>query len=121
RAGEAPRTPNRRETTMVWQRTTGRPIHNAIVWQDRRTAPICAELRARGVEPAVAAKNGPLLDPYFSATKIAWLLNQVPAAWQRAENGELAFGTVDSFLLWRLTGGKVHASDASSASRTALC
>ena len=111
---------NQRETTIIWERATGRPIHNAIVWQDRRTAPICAELRARGVEPAVAAKTGLLLDPYFSGTKIAWLLNQVAGAWQRAADGELAFGTVDSFLLWRLTGGKVHATDATNASRTLL-
>jgi glycerol kinase len=111
---------NQRETTVVWERATGKAIHNAIVWQDRRTAKICEGLRARGLEAAVTAKSGLRIDPYFSATKIAWLLDTVPGARARAEKGDLAFGTVDSFLLWRLTGGRVHATDASNASRTCL-
>jgi glycerol kinase len=111
---------NQRETAILWERSTGRPIHNAIVWQDRRTADVCATLKAEGHEPLVAARTGLLLDPYFSATKIAWLLDNVPGARGRAEAGELAFGTVDTFLLWRLTGGAVHATDATNASRTAL-
>jgi glycerol kinase len=111
---------NQRETTLVWERATGRPIHNAIVWQDRRTADVCARLKAEGEEPLVAARTGLLLDPYFSATKIAWILDRVPGARARAEAGELAFGTVDSFLLWRLTGAAVHATDATNAARTAL-
>ncbi len=111
---------NQRETTVVWERASGRPIHNAIVWQDRRTADHCEALRARGAEAEVTAKTGLKLDPYFSATKIAWLLDNVDGARQRAENGELAFGTVDTFLLWRLTGGAVHATDATNASRTLL-
>jgi glycerol kinase len=111
---------NQRETTVVWERATGRPIHNAIVWQDRRTADACATLRRAGHEGAIAARTGLLLDPYFSATKIAWLLDHVAGARAAAEAGELAFGTVDSFLLWRLTGGKVHASDATNAARTLL-
>jgi glycerol kinase len=111
---------NQRETTVVWDRASGKPIHNAIVWQDRRTADACAELKARGLEPAVTAKTGLVLDPYFSATKIAWILDHVPDARARAERGELAFGTVDTFLLWRLTGGKLHATDATNASRSLL-
>jgi glycerol kinase len=111
---------NQRETTIVWDRVNGRPIHNAIVWQDRRTAEACATLRAAGHEAAVAAKTGLVLDPYFSATKIGWLLDHVDRARAAAENGRLAFGTVDSFLLWRLTGGKAHATDATNASRTLL-
>ena len=111
---------NQRETAIVWDRETGRAIHRAIVWQDRRTAPDCEALGARGLEPLVAAKTGLLLDPYFSATKIAWILDAVPGARARAERGELAFGTVESFLLWRLTGGRVHLSDATNASRTSL-
>ncbi len=111
---------NQRETTLVWDRATGKPIHNAIVWQDRRTAALCAALRDQGREPVVAAKTGLLLDPYFSATKIAWLLEHVPGARARAERGELAFGTVDSFLIWRLTGGRAHVTDATNASRTLL-
>jgi glycerol kinase len=111
---------NQRETTLIWDRTTGRPIHNAIVWQDRRTAALCRTLRDAGHETLVVARTGLLLDPYFSATKIAWLLDQVPGARARAERGELAFGTVDTFLLWRLTAGAVHATDATNASRTAL-
>jgi len=111
---------NQRETTLIWDRKTGEPIHRAIVWQDRRTADVCERLREAGHEPLVAARAGLLLDPYFSATKIAWLLDNVPGARARAERGELAFGTVDAFLLWRLTGGAVHATDATNASRTLL-
>ncbi len=111
---------NQRETTVVWDRATGAPIHNAIVWQDRRTAPLCAQLRTEGIEDDVRHKTGLLLDPYFSATKIAWLLETVPGARARAVAGKLAFGTIDSFLIWRLTGGKVHATDATNASRTML-
>jgi glycerol kinase len=111
---------NQRETVVVWNRRTGKPIHRAIVWQDRRTADICAALRAAGHEALIAARTGLLLDPYFSATKIAWLLNHVQGARQRAERGDLCFGTIDSFLVWRLTGGKVHATDATNASRTLL-
>ena len=111
---------NQRETTVVWERATGEPIARAIVWQDRRTAGRCAELRAGGHAAAVQAKTGLVLDPYFSATKIEWLLDNVPDALARAERGELAFGTVDCFLLWRLTGGKVHATDATNAARTLL-
>jgi len=111
---------NQRETTLLWDRASGRPLHNAIVWQDRRTAPLCADLRDKGHEALVHARTGLLLDPYFSATKLAWLLGHVPGARTRAEAGELAFGTVDSFLLWRLTGGRVHATDATNASRTLL-
>jgi glycerol kinase len=109
---------NQRETTIIWDRATNRPIHNAIVWQDRRTADRCAALRQD--EPAIAARTGLLLDPYFSATKIAWLLDHVEGAHAAACAGRLAFGTVDSFLLWRLTAGKVHATDATNASRTLL-
>jgi glycerol kinase len=111
---------NQRETAVVWDRATGRPIHKAIVWQDRRTAGECQRLKEGGVEPMVSAKTGLLLDPYFSATKIAWILDHVPGARPRAERGELAFGTIDSFLLWRLTSGAVHATDATNASRTML-
>jgi glycerol kinase len=111
---------NQRETTLVWDRRTGQCINNAIVWQDRRTAAQCAALQADGVEAMVAQKTGLRLDPYFSATKIAWLLDNVDGARDRAVRGDLAFGTVDSFLLWRLTGGRVHATDASNASRTML-
>jgi glycerol kinase len=110
---------NQRETTIVWDRSTGRAIHNAIVWQDRRTAPACAALRRSGFESEVTARTGLLLDPYFSATKIAWLLEACDAR-TAARAGQLAFGTIDSFLLWRLTGGKVHATDATNAARTAL-
>ncbi|HSV71745.1 MAG TPA: glycerol kinase GlpK [Methylibium sp.] len=110
---------NQRETTVVWERASGRPIANAIVWQDRRTEPLCAALRERGLAEAVREATGLVIDPYFSATKIAWLLDQVPGARARAERGELAFGTVDSWLLWKLTGGR-HATDASNASRTML-
>jgi glycerol kinase len=111
---------NQRETTLLWDRATGVPLHRAIVWQDRRTADVCARLREAGHEAAVAAKTGLVLDPYFSGTKLAWLLDHVPNARARAARGELAFGTVDTYLLWRLTGGKVHATDATNASRTLL-
>jgi glycerol kinase len=111
---------NQRETAVIWDRATNRPIHNAIVWQDRRTAERCAALREDGHEPAIAARTGLLLDPYFSATKIAWLLDHVEGARAAAAGGRLAFGTVDSFLLWRLSGGRVHATDATNASRTML-
>jgi glycerol kinase len=112
---------NQRETTLIWDRKTGHAIYNAIVWQDRRTADICEGLRRDGAEAMVTAKTGLLLDPYFSATKAAWILDHVEGARARAERGELAFGTVDAFLLWRLTGGKVHATDITNASRTLLC
>ncbi len=111
---------NQRETAIVWDRSSGKPIHNAIVWQDRRTADACAALRAAGHEAGVTEKTGLVLDPYFSATKLGWLLDNVSGARKAAEQGRLAFGTVDSFLLWRLTGGKVHATDATNASRTLL-
>jgi glycerol kinase len=111
---------NQRETTVLWDRSTGAPIANAIVWQDRRTAGLCASLRERGLEEWVRAKTGLVLDPYFSATKIAWLLDHVPGARARAERGELAFGTVDSWLIWNLTGGATHVTDVSNASRTLL-
>jgi glycerol kinase len=111
---------NQRETVVVWERSTGKPIHRAIVWQDRRTADICGALKADRVEGEVRAKTGLLLDPYFSATKIAWILDNVQSARPAAERGELAFGTMDSFLLWRLTGGAVHATDVTNASRTLL-
>lgn len=111
---------NQRETTVVWDRRNGKPIYNAIVWQDRRTTSHCEKLKQAGHESAVMEKTGLLLDPYFSATKIAWILDRVPDARRRAEAGELAFGTIDSFLLWRLTGGKVHATDATNAARTLL-
>lgn len=111
---------NQRETTLIWDRKTGAPIHNAIVWQDRRTADICRTLHGQGVEGEVQHRTGLLLDPYFSASKIAWILDRVEGARARAEKGELAFGTVDTFLIWRLTGGAVHATDATNASRTSL-
>jgi glycerol kinase len=111
---------NQRETAIVWDRATGRPIHNAIVWQDRRTAPLCRDLVAEGLDDHVRATTGLLIDAYFSATKLKWLLDNVPGARERARRGELACGTVDSFLLWRLTGGRVHATDASNACRTML-
>ena len=111
---------NQRETTILWDRATGIALHRAIVWQDRRTADACAALKAAGHEDLVRARTGLLLDPYFSATKLAWLLDHIPGARKRAEAGDLAFGTVDSFLLWRLTGGKAHATDATNASRTLL-
>jgi len=111
---------NQRETTVVWDRATGAPIHRAIVWQDRRTAARCDALRESGHEANVQAKTGLLLDPYFSGTKIAWILDHVPGARQRAEDGALAFGTIDSFLIWRLTNGRVHATDVTNAARTLL-
>ncbi|GAA4711628.1 glycerol kinase GlpK [Sphingomonas lutea] len=111
---------NQRETALVWDRASGAPIHRAVVWQDRRTAEVCDALKAQGLETLVRQRTGLLLDPYFSATKVAWILDQVPGARDRAERGELAFGTIDSFLLWRLTGGAVHATDVTNASRTLL-
>jgi len=111
---------NQRETVVIWDRQTGRPIHNAIVWQDRRTADTCEKLRRDGAEAGLAAKTGLLLDPYFSATKIGWLLDCVPGARASAEAGKLAFGTIDTFLIWRLTGGKSHVTDATNAARTLL-
>jgi glycerol kinase len=111
---------NQRETTVIWDRATGKPIHRAIVWQDRRTTDICARLKREGHEQAISERTGLLLDPYFSATKIAWKLDHVEGARAAAEAGKLAFGTIDSFLLWRLTGGKLFATDATNASRTLL-
>jgi len=111
---------NQRETTLLWERRTGRPLHRAIVWQDRRTADLCARLKRAGHEPLFRRKTGLLLDPYFSGTKLAWLLDRLPGARRRAERGELAFGTVDTWLLWQLTGGSIHATDVSNASRTLL-
>ena len=109
---------NQRETVVIWDRATGKPIHNAIVWQDRRTAKHCQKLKKQGLEKTFSRKTGLLLDPYFSGTKIAWLLDNVKGARKRAEKGELLAGTIDSFLIWRLTGGRVHATDATNASRT---
>jgi glycerol kinase len=111
---------NQRETTVVWDRATGKPVYNAIVWQDRRTANYCESLRAQGFEPEVTTKTGLLLDPYFSGTKLNWILENIDGVRDRAERGELAFGTIDSFLIWRLTEGRVHATDATNASRTML-
>jgi glycerol kinase len=111
---------NQRETTLIWDRATGKPIHNAIVWQDRRTAEFCAQLRAQGHEPMITARTGLLADPYFSATKVKYILDTVDGARARAKRGELAFGTVDSWLIWNLTGGRVHATDATNAARTML-
>jgi glycerol kinase len=112
---------NQRETLVVWDRATGRPIHRALVWQDRRTADLCAQLKADALEPRITETTGLLLDPYFSGTKLVWLLDHVPGARAAAEAGRLAAGTIDTFLLWRLTGGRVHATDATNASRTLLC
>ena len=111
---------NQRETTVVWDRATGKAVHRAIVWQDRRTADICAKLKGEGHEPTISAKTGLIIDPYFSGTKVAWILDHVPGARERAMRGELLFGTVDCYLLWRLTGGRAHATDATNASRTLL-
>ena len=111
---------NQRETALLWERSTGRPLHRAIVWQDRRTAGACARLREAGMEPLFRRRTGLRLDPYFSGTKLAWMLDNIPGARRRAGRGELAFGTVDTWLLWKLTGGRVHATDASNASRTLL-
>jgi len=111
---------NQRETTIVWDRETGKPIHNAIVWQDRRTAAFCEELKSEGFEPTITAKTGLLADPYFSASKVRYILQTVEGAQEAAEAGRLAFGTVDSFLIWRMTGGKRHVTDATNAARTML-
>lgn len=111
---------NQRETTLIWDRRTGKPIHNAIVWQDRRTAGLCDQLKAEGFDQVIRARTGLVTDAYFSGTKVAWLLDHVPGARQKAEAGELAFGTVDSFLIWKLTGGRLHITDVSNASRTLL-
>ena len=111
---------NQRETTVVWERKTGRPIHPAIVWQCRRTSDICADLKERSFEDRIRMKTGLVLDPYFSATKVAWILDQVDGARERAERGELVFGTIDTWLLWHLTGGEVHVTDYTNASRTML-
>jgi glycerol kinase len=111
---------NQRETTLLWDRNSGAPLHRAIVWQDRRTAPFCDTLRAQGLEDTVRRSTGLRIDPYFAGTKLRWLLDHVPGAHARAARGELAFGTVDSWLLWQLTGGRVHATDVSNASRTML-
>ena len=111
---------NQRETTILWDKKSGKPLYNAIVWQDRRTADFCKSLVKQGLEETVMNKSGLVIDPYFSATKIKWILDNVPEARSRAENNEICFGTVDSFLLWKLTGGKVHATDATNASRTSL-
>jgi glycerol kinase len=111
---------NQRETTLLWHRRTGQPIANAIVWQDRRTAPFCEQLRAQGLEPQIQRSTGLRIDPYFSATKLRWLLDHVPQAHLLAAQGELAFGTIDTWLLWKLTGGRVHATDVSNAARTML-
>ncbi len=111
---------NQRETTLLWNRATGEPVHNAIVWQDRRAEPTCAALREQGLEPTFQAKTGLILDAYFSGTKLKWLLDNVPGARAAAERGELAFGTVDTWLMWQLTGGALHATDVTNASRTLL-
>jgi glycerol kinase len=111
---------NQRETTIVWERKTGKPLMNAIVWQDRRTTEMCQKMKSEGLEPLIQQKTGLLLDPYFSASKIRWILEHVPGALERAKQGELAFGTVDSWLVWKLTNGKHHITDVSNASRTML-
>src|SRR5690606_13105082 len=111
---------NQRETTLLWRRDTGQPVARAIVWQDRRTAAQCAQWREEGLEDLVRARTGLVIDPYFSGSKLKWLLDNVAGAREAAERGELAFGTVDSWLLWHLTGGRVHATDVSNASRTML-
>ncbi|WP_255376619.1 FGGY family carbohydrate kinase, partial [Oleiphilus sp. HI0128] len=111
---------NQRETTIVWDRKTGKAIYPAIVWQDRRTSEFCQSLKDKGLEDTISEKTGLLVDPYFSASKIRWILDNVDDADERAREGDLAFGTVDTFLLWRLTGGRSHASDATNASRTSL-
>jgi glycerol kinase len=111
---------NQRETTVVWERASGRPIHHAIVWQSRQTAPLCDALRAAGHEPLFRERTGLVVDAYFSGTKVSWILDRVPGARERARRGELCFGTIDSWLIWKLTGGRVHATDYSNASRTLL-
>jgi glycerol kinase len=111
---------NQRETTVVWERASGRPVYNAVVWQDRRAETVCAQLRERGLGPAIQAKTGLVLDPYFSGTKLRWILDNVPGLRERAQRGELLFGTVDAWLIWNLTAGRLHVSDVSNASRTML-
>jgi len=111
---------NQRETTVVWDRATGEPVHNAIVWQDRRTAPLCEALRKAGHEADITRTTGLLLDPYFSGTKLKWILDTIPGSRAKAVRGDLLFGTIDTFLIWRLTGGRVHATDATNAARTLL-
>ena len=111
---------NQRETTLVWERGTGRPVHNAIVWQDRRSEAICNSLRDQGLAEPIQRKTGLVLDPYFSGTKLRWMLDTVPGLRERAERGELVFGTVDTWLAWNLTGGRLHVTDVSNASRTML-
>jgi len=111
---------NQRETVIVWDRVSGKPIHPAIVWQDRRTAGYCDELKARGLSPLIRDRTGLVIDAYFSATKLKWILDEVPGARARADKGELAFGTVDSWLVWKLTGGQLHITDSTNASRTLL-
>jgi glycerol kinase len=111
---------NQRETTVVWERSSGKPIYNAIVWQDRRTSSYCDELKAEGLSPVIQQKTGLVIDSYFSATKLKWILDTIPAARQKAENGELAFGTIDTWLIWKLSAGKLHITDVSNASRTML-
>ncbi|MBT4385810.1 MAG: glycerol kinase, partial [Betaproteobacteria bacterium] len=111
---------NQRETTCIWNRGTGVPVYNAIVWQDRRTSVFCGELSSAGHETFVSERSGLLIDPYFSASKVRWILDNVPGARQQAERGDLAFGTIETFLIWRLTGGKFHLTDATNAARTSL-
>lgn len=111
---------NQRETTILWDRGTGSSVHNAIVWQDRRTAPLCDKLKKKGLEPKIRKKTGLVLDPYFSGTKITWLLDHVPNLRKRAMDGEIAFGTIDGYLVWKLTGGRAHVTDVSNGSRTLL-
>src|SRR6516164_1702302 len=111
---------NQRETTVLWERSTGRPVHNAIVWQDRRTAALCERWHAAGLAEIVARRTGLIVDPYFSASKIRWLLDTVPGLYERARAGKIVFGTIDSFLLWRLSGGRRHATDVTNASRSML-
>ncbi|NUO02603.1 MAG: glycerol kinase, partial [Saprospiraceae bacterium] len=111
---------NQRETTVVWDRHSGEPVHNAIVWQDRRTAPLCEQLKTEGHEALVRNKTGLVIDAYFSGTKVRWVLDNVPGARAKAEQGDLLFGTIDSWLTWKLSGGKVHVTDYSNASRTLL-
>ncbi|OGQ21533.1 MAG: glycerol kinase [Deltaproteobacteria bacterium RIFCSPLOWO2_02_FULL_44_10] len=111
---------NQRETTLLWERSTGKPVHNAIVWQDRRTANLCESLKQKKCEPLIREKTGLILDPYFSATKIAWLLDHIPSLPKRAEKGDIVFGTIDTYLVWKLTHGKTHVTDVTNASRTLL-
>ncbi|MCK7530969.1 MAG: FGGY family carbohydrate kinase [Marinilabiliales bacterium] len=111
---------NQRETTVVWNRKTGKPVHNAIVWQDRRTSEYCDQLKKEGLDEVILKKTGLIIDAYFSATKVRWILDNVAGARSMAERGELAFGTIDSWLIWNLTGGRLHVTDVSNASRTML-